>query len=352
MRECADAIQISAFEAAFSRGHHRLGPCPPTTGESRIDGQPKFYPMKKRSASRGSKKNELVPTGALHPFYDPLQLETRKPRQDSFEVLFKGALQQHLSDGTIKIICGWADVTTKELQKWTDLFTAELLRRAFAGEDDAITSFAHKVGGLVSRLEDLTKRQRGKIEEAAVISPFWSVNITQRNTDFNWAKKHVRELNVGSKSLLPQNALSMIRRHGNPGRLAEKLWLQLLKNRHELPTLIKAARGSEHAHELKTKWISRLLALPTVPKTAQALRTAQDVSLNDALGWWECGKALLLEAWHVDRQAAFGSVLPKYEGRKSSRKTLTKLSDAEMRKDIIDKQFRKAFLSLLGHSRS
>ena len=199
----------------------------------------------------------------------------REPREDSFEVVFKGALQHRVSDGAIKITCACADVTTKELQQWTDLFTAELLRRALVGEDKAITSFAHKVGGLVSRLEDLTNRQKEKTEKEAVISPFWPVNVTQRNTDFNWAKKRVREWNVGSKSLLPQNALSMIRRHGNSGRLSEKLWIQLLKNRNELPTLIKAVRGNERVHELKTKWISRLLALPTVPQTAQALRTAQ-----------------------------------------------------------------------------
>src|SRR6266851_221146 len=99
--------------------------------------------MKKHHASTGSKKNELVPTAALYPFYDPLQLAVKEPRQDSFEVVFKGALQQRVPDGAIKITCAHADVNTRELQEWTDLFTAELLRRALAGEDDAITLFAH-----------------------------------------------------------------------------------------------------------------------------------------------------------------------------------------------------------------
>lgn len=293
-----------------------------------------------------------MPTGALYPFYDPQQFETKEPRKDSFEVVFKGALQQRVSDGAKKITCACADVTTKELQNWIDLFTAEILRRALAGEDDAIKSFALKLANLVGWLERLTHRQREKVEQVAAISPYWSVSVTQRNTDFAWAKNHVRKLNVGSKSLVPQNALSMIRRHGNSGRLAERLWLQLLRNRDELPTVIKAVRGSKRAHELKTKWISRLLRLPSVRQTAQGLRTAQGVSLADALKWWECGRALLLEAWRVDRQSGFGSVLPEYEGRKSNRKTLTKLSEAEMRKAIIDKRFRKAFLSLLGHRKS
>jgi hypothetical protein len=93
--------------------------------------------MKKNRRTKASTES-LVPTGALHPFYDPQQFETKEPRKDSFEVVFKGALQQRVSDGAKKITCACADVTTKELQNWIDLFTAEILRRALAGEDDAI----------------------------------------------------------------------------------------------------------------------------------------------------------------------------------------------------------------------
>ena len=140
--------------------------------------------MKKKRPAKAA-RSDLLPTNAHFPFYDPRQLEAREPRQGRFEGLFKGALQQRVSDRAIKIERAQADVQTEQLQAWIDLFTVELLRRALAGEDDAITLFAHKVGGLVRRLEDLTRRQREKTEKAAAISPFWSVNVTQRNTDFS-----------------------------------------------------------------------------------------------------------------------------------------------------------------------
>ena len=112
------------------------------------------------------------------------------------------------------------------------------------------------------------------------------------------------------------------------GRLAEILWLQLLKNRHELPDRIKQT-ASENAR--KTKWISLCLSLP-------AVRTAQEVTAQDALEWWKLGEALLEEAWEQDRQSAFGSVLPEYKG---------KYTDKFTKRDIF-KRFESAFLRLLG----
>ena len=76
---------------------------------------------------------------------------------------------------------------------------------------------------------------------------------------------------------------------------------------------------------------------------------APGVVAPHALTLWELGEALLLEAWAPDRrQVAFGSVLPKYERRRSRRKTRSTYTEAEMREEIIDKGLRNAFLSLLG----
>jgi hypothetical protein len=94
--------------------------------------------------------------------------------------------------------------------------------------------------------------------------------------------------------------------------LAERLWLQLLKNRHDLPDMIKAA-GSKNARKWKTKWISHCLSLP-------AVRTAREVTAQDAPNWWKLGEALLQEAWEQDRQSAFGAVLKDYEGKDATGK--------------------------------
>jgi hypothetical protein len=286
-----------------------------------------------------------VPTGALYPFYDPQQFEAKEPRKGSFEVVFRGTFQQRVSDGAIKVQRAWPDMTTNELRDWIELFTVEIFRRAVAGEEDAIATFAREVGRSVRRLEDLTDRQRRKVKKVAVILPFWSVNVTQRDTDFAWAKRYVRGLKVGSKSLVRGTPRSMIRRHGNVARLAETLWLQLLNNREESPKLIKAE--SKNAREFKTKWISRLLSLQTVEQTAQG------VTAQDALEWWELGEALLQEAWQDEhrRRFTFGAILPEYRARRSSRKTLARCSEAEVRKEIF-KRLKTAFLSLLGHGSS
>lgn len=253
-----------------------------------------------------------------------------------------------MTDGAIKIERAWADVDTKELQEWIDMFTAEVLRRAFAGEDEAIETFALKIGGLVSRLQDLTHRQRERVQQVAARAVFWPVNVTQRDIDFSSAKKHVGDLKVGSKSLLPAKTRSRIARfghllpgktrdrHGHFARLAERLWLQLLTNRHELRDLIKRA-GSGNARKLKTKWVSLCLSLP-------AVRTSQEISLQDALEWWKLGEALLLEAWEQDRQSAFGSVLPQYAGKDQTGKD--KYTEAETKRDIF-KRFKSAFLKLV-----
>jgi hypothetical protein len=299
--------------------------------------------MKKNAGTTAATEN-LLPTSARYRFYDPQQFEAKGPRKGSFEIVFKGAFQQHVSDGAIKIERAWADVTTNELRDWIDMFVVEILRRSRAGEDDAIATFAREVGCLVRCLQDLTAKQRNKVKKVAVILPFWSVNLTRRNTDFAWAKRYVRGLKVGSKSLLPGTPRSMIRRHGTAGRLAETLWLQLLKNRDELPELIKKL-GSKNAGKFKTKWISRLLSLPTVEETVKG------VGAKDALVWWQLGEALLQEAWENEdcRQLTFGSILPEYRARRSSRKTLTQISEAETRNEIF-KRLKTAFLSLLGHA--
>jgi hypothetical protein len=298
--------------------------------------------MKKRSNSAGSKKSKLLPTNAPFVFYDPLQQQFREPRKGGFKVeLEAGTYQRRVSDGAIKIERAWADVTTAELQAWIDMFAAELLKRALAGEDEAVDTFALKAGGLVSRLQDLTSIQRKKVEQIAARSPHWSVNLTQRDTDFAWAKKYIRELKVGSKSLLPGKPTSRIRRHEHFARLAEKLWLRLLENRHELPDLIERV-GSENARKLKTKWISLCLSLP-------AVKTAREVTGQDAPKWWRLGEALLQEEWEQDRQSAFASVLPEYAGKDQSGKD--KYTDAYSKKAIF-KQLRSAFLHLLGHDRT
>jgi len=228
---------------------------------------------------------------------------------------------------------------TATLKELIDNFSTELLRRAFAGEEEAIESFALKTGGLVTHLEQLTSRQREKVEEVAARAVLWPVNVTQRDTDFAWAKEYVRRLKVGSKSLLPGKPRSRIQRHETRGRkkkglqhfgpLAEKLWLQLRKNRDELPDLIKRA-GSKKARELKSKWISLCLSLP-------AVKTAQEITAQDARTWWKLGEALLQEAWEQDRQSAFGSVLAEYRGD---------YTDAFKKRDIF-KRFKSAFLQLL-----
>jgi hypothetical protein len=313
---------------------------PPRRGYVVPNSREKFLPMKK---NRRTKTENLLPTGACYPFYDPQQLEAKEPRKDSFEVVFEGTFQQR-SDGAIKIERAWADVTTHELRCWIDLFAVEIFRRALAGEEDAVDTFAREVARSVRRLEDLTDRQRRKVKKVAVISPFWSVNVTRRDTDFAWAKRYVRGLKVGSKSLLRGTPRSMVRRHGNAGRLAETLWLQLLNNRDELPKLLEQA-DNKNARDFKTKWISRLLSLPTVEETVKR------VTAQDALAWWELGEALLREAWQDEdrRQLTFGSMLPEYRGRRTRRKTLSQCSEAEIRDDIF-KRLKTAFLSLLGHA--
>jgi hypothetical protein len=299
--------------------------------------------MKNRRSTKAV-KNKLLPTGAPYAFYDPKQSEVKEPRQGSFTAeLIEGTYQRGVSDGAIKIERVWADVTTAELQQWIDLFESEVLKRALAGENEAIAMFASKIANLVDWLERLTQRQREKVERVAAKSVFWPVNVTQRDPDFTWATSYVRDLKVGSKSFLPPKIGSRIDLHKPFTRLAVRLWLQLLKNRDELPGLLKAA-GSESARKLKTKWNSRCLLLPTV----EELR-APTVIAQHAPTLWELGEALLLEAWASDRrQAAFGSVLPEYERRRSRRKTRTTYTEAEMRDEIIDNGLKNAFLSLLG----
>lgn len=299
--------------------------------------------MKKNRRTKAAIEN-LVPTGALYPFYDPHQLGAQEPRKGSFEVLLtKGTYQRRVTDAAIKIERAWADVDTKELQEWIDMFTAEILRRALDGEAEAIQMLGWEIANLVDWLQTLTSRHREKVEQVAAVSVFWPVNVTQRDPDFTWAKRYVRSLKAGSKSFLPPKIGSRIDLHKPFTRLAVRLWLQLLKNRDELPGLLEAA-GSESARKLKTEWISRCLFLPTV----EELR-APGVIAQHAPTLWELGEALLLEAWASDRrQVAFGSVLPEYERRGSRRKTRSTYTEAEMREEIIDKGLRNAFLSLLG----
>jgi hypothetical protein len=99
--------------------------------------------MKKKRRSKAA-RSKLVPTHALHCFYDPLQLRSQQPRQGDF---------------TAKIERQWADMTTAELQAVIDEFTTEVLRRAFAGEYESVDTFALKVSNLVRWLQDLTYRQ-------------------------------------------------------------------------------------------------------------------------------------------------------------------------------------------------
>jgi hypothetical protein len=283
---------------------------------------------KKRDAAK------LLPTNAPYPFYDPEQLEVKEPRQGSFKVeLIEGTYQQRVCDGAIKIDRAWADVTTAELLQWIDLFETEVLKRALAGEDEAISTFAQKISGLVSSLENLTRRQRGKVESVAAISVFWPVNVTQRDPDFTWAEKHVCALKVGSKSFLPPKIGSRINLHNSFTRLAVKLWLQLLKNRDELPELLNAV-GGKNPRRRKTKWISILLSLPAVKELL-----SREMAAKCAPELWQLGEALALEAWHEDRQSAFGSVLPEYKG----------YTEDFQRRDIIEKRLKSTFLNLLGH---
>jgi hypothetical protein len=269
---------------------------------------------------RGSKptKDKFLPTNAPYPFYDVLQQEFRQPRQGSFTVSY----------GRKTIECAWSEISTAELQKSIDELTAEIQRRALTGEAEAINTFAWKAAGLASQLQALTSIQREKVEQAAAIAPHWPVNLTQRDRDFQWAKRYVRGLKVGSKSLMTGKPESRILRHEPFARLAETLWRELLKNRHELQEWVDA--GSKSARQLKTKWISFCLALP-------AVRTAQEVAAQDAPKWWHLGEALLLEAWEQDRQSGFGSLLPEYEG---------KYTEAFIKRDIF-KRLKSAFLQLL-----
>jgi hypothetical protein len=286
--------------------------------------------MKKKRRAKAAKT--LLPTHAPCPFYDSQQLQAREQR--------KGGIR--LNVGGTMIPIAWAEATTTELQNVVDEFTTEVLRRALDGEEEAIQMFAWKTANLVEWLQALTTRQREKVEQVAAISVFWPVCVTQRDPDFVWAKRYVYDLNVGSKSFLPPKMGSRIDLHKPFTRLAVRLWLQLLNNRDKLPELLKAA-DSESARKLKTKWISRCLRLPTVEEL-----TAPGVIAQHAPTLWELGEALLLEAWALDRQVAFGSVLPEYERRRSRRKTRPTYTEAEMREEIIDKGLRNAFLSLLG----
>lgn len=289
--------------------------------------------MRKRRGSKTT-KSKLLPTNAPFLFYDPLQQHFRQPR--------KGKLTVSLRENTLE--CEWKKISTKELQEAINTLTAEILKRAFVGDDEAIHTFAVNVSGHVSRLHDLTCKQREKVRQMAAAVPFWAVNITQRDTDFTWAQKHVRDLKVGSQSLLPQKIRSRIARHEPFARLAESLWIRLLENRHELPEWIDRV-GSENARKLKTKWISLCLSLAAVER-------AQDVSAQDAPKWWRLGEALLQEAWEKDRQSAFGSVLPLYPiGQKKFRRVRGKTrsvtyTEAKARKAIF-KQLRSAFLGLV-----
>ena len=270
--------------------------------------------MKRKPRKHKAARSKLVPTHAPYGFYDPLQLQPQQPRNRA-----------------------WSGKSTAELQNAIDELTTEVLRRAFAGEQEAVDTFALKVSNLVSWLQHMAHRQREKVEQLAARAVFWPVNVTQRDTDFTWAKKYVRSLKVGSKSLLSANIRSRIARHEPFARLAEKLWLQLLKNRDELTDLIKRA-GSDNARKLETKWISLCLSLP-------AARTSQEVSPQDAPKWWRLGEALLLEAWQQDRQSAFGSVLKDYCGPDVKPENRG-LSEAEIERDIF-KRFKSAFLQLL-----
>jgi hypothetical protein len=288
--------------------------------------------MNKNRRSKAG-QNKLVPTHAPFSFYDPLRAqlcEASEPRKGSLRVPVSGKIIEYPS----------SKYATAALWDTIEEFTAEILRRALAGEEEAIETFALRMGGAVNRLKDLTYVQREKIERVAAFAWQWPVNVTQRDTDFTWAQKYVRDLKVGSKSLLRAPPERRIRRHQNFARLAESLWLRLLENRHKLPELIEAA-GSKNARKLKTEWISRCLSLP-------AVETVQQVTAQDAPTWWQLGEALLQEAWEQDRQSAFGLVLPEYEGKDGTGKDKYTESYAH---DAIFKQFRSAFLNLLGHGR-
>jgi len=281
--------------------------------------------MKKTRRSKAA-KNKLLPTNARHCFYDPQQLQSQQPR--------RGGLRFNVG-GTIVLIA-WAGATTTELQNTIDELTKEVPRRAFAGENEAIETFALRVSNLARWLQDITQRQREKAEQVAARAPLWPVNVTQRDTDFTWAKKYVRSLKVGSKSLLRANVRSRIARHEHFAGLAERLWLQLLKNQDDLLRAFEKV-GNEKARKFKTEWISLCVSLP-------AVRTWHEVSPQDAPKWWWLGEALLLEAWEQDRQSAFGSVLPQYAGKDQTGKD--KYSEAETKRDIF-KRFRSAFLRLV-----
>jgi hypothetical protein len=174
-------MQFESEPSFFCRPHRFEAMSPPRPGVSCADARLKFLPMKKRGGSTRTKKNEPLLTGALYPFYDARQLQSSEPRQGSFSMhLIKGTYQLRPSDGAIKIERAWADVTTAEVQGWIDMFEEETLRHALAGEDEAIFTFVQKLNGAVSRVEEnLTRRQREKIESVAAISVFWPVNVTQ-----------------------------------------------------------------------------------------------------------------------------------------------------------------------------
>src|SRR5262249_11709051 len=129
----------------------------PTTRSALQRYRAKFSPMKKRRARSKKKKEKLWPTNARYRFYDPDQLEAQEPR--------KGGMNLELSGRTIP--CAWADTSTAALQGMADLFTKEILRRAIAGEDEAIAMFASKIANLVGWLERLSQRQREKVERMA-----------------------------------------------------------------------------------------------------------------------------------------------------------------------------------------
>jgi hypothetical protein len=276
----------------------------------------------------------MLPTNAPYPFYDPQQLEPIEPRKGTFTIeVVKGTYQRRVTDGAIKIERAWADVRTQKLQDWIDMFMAEVLRRALAGEDEAIETFALRTANLVNWLQSLTSRQREKVKQLAARVVFWPVNVTQRDMDFTWAKKYVREvLQVGSKSLLSGRARSRIDRRKNYARLAEILYQRLLTNRHKLPELLEEI-GKAKAR--KPKWISLCLSLP-------AVKGPQEITPQDAPKWWQLGEALLLEAWETDRRSAFGSVLTD----PIMVKGWQDFSDAAIKRDIF-KQIKSAFFQLL-----
>ena len=142
----------------------------------------------------------------------------------------------------------------RELELQVEDALQEILARAHAGDDDALGLYFYIARQTVMSFDNLVRHELERTRAFAEMSPDLPVLLSSNPQDIKAAKERVRQLNVGTKAMMPTRSGQRTDRRNLWTRLAIFAFNACMENSRRVPQIEKNLAGGKQRRVKRKLW--------------------------------------------------------------------------------------------------